>query len=79
MKWKLVYKKQAQNDARKATAAGLKEKVQSLFEVLEGNPYQNPPPYEKLVGDLAGAFGRLRRCLRYQVSYLLALLGASRS
>ncbi len=55
MKWKLVYTKQAQKDAKKLAASGLKENAQNLLELLEDNPYQNPPPYEKLVGDLAGA------------------------
>lgn len=54
MSWQLVYTKQAQKDAKKLAAAGLKEKAQALLKVLENNPYQNPPPYEKLVGDLQG-------------------------
>lgn len=58
MKWKLVYTKQAQKDAKKLAASGLKEKARALLEVVEANPYQNPPPYEKLVGDLAGAYSR---------------------
>jgi len=56
--WRLVYTRTAQKDARKLAAAGLKPKAQMLLEVLEANPYQNPPPYEKLVGDLAGAYSR---------------------
>ena len=68
MKWKLVYTKQAQKDAKKLAASGLKEKARALLEVLEANPYQNPPPYEKLVGDLAGAY--LRRInIQYRVVY----------
>ena len=58
MSWQVVFTKQAQKDAKKLAAAGLKEKAQMLLEVLEENPFQNPPPYEKLVGDLAGAYSR---------------------
>lgn len=68
--WTLVYTKQAQKDARKLTASGLKHKAQELLAVLESNPFQNPPPYEKLVGDLAGAYSRrinIQHRLVYQV------------
>lgn len=58
MSWRLVYTKQAQKDARKLAAAGLKNKAQELLRVIESDPFQNPPPYEKLVGDLAGAYSR---------------------
>ena len=58
MSWTLVYTNQAQKDAKKLSAAGLKKKAQTLLEILEKNPYQNPPPFEKLVGDLAGAYSR---------------------
>lgn len=58
MRWQLVYTKHAQRDAKKLAASGLKEKTMNLLKVLEENPYQNPPPYEKLVGDLAGAYSR---------------------
>lgn len=58
MSWQVVFTKQAQKDAKNLAAAGLKEKAQMLLEVLEENPFQNPPPYEKLVGDLAGAYSR---------------------
>lgn len=58
MTWRLVYTKHAQKDSLKLTAAGLKEKAQVLLAVLADNPFQNPPPYEKLVGDLAGAYSR---------------------
>ena len=68
MKWKLVYTKQAQKDARKLAASGLKEKARALLDVLEANPYQNPPPYEKLVGDLAGACSR-RINIQHRVVY----------
>ncbi|MEJ1355971.1 MAG: Txe/YoeB family addiction module toxin [Candidatus Sedimenticola sp. (ex Thyasira tokunagai)] len=58
MSWRLVYTKQAQKDAKKLAASGLKKKAQTLLKLLEENPYQNPPPYEKLVGDLSGAYSR---------------------
>jgi Txe/YoeB family toxin of toxin-antitoxin system len=56
--WQLVYTKQAQKDAQKLAAAGLKDKAKALLAVIQGNPFQNPPPYEELVGDLAGAYSR---------------------
>jgi toxin YoeB len=56
--WKLVYTKQAQKDAKKLASSNLKEKAEELLAVLEKNPFQNPPPYEKLVGDLSGAYSR---------------------
>jgi toxin YoeB len=68
--WELVYTKQAQKDARKLSASGLKSKAQELLEIIKKNPYQNPPPYEKLVGDLAGAYSRrinIQHRLVYQV------------
>ncbi|MEC4816193.1 MAG: Txe/YoeB family addiction module toxin [Scytonema sp. PMC 1069.18] len=58
MSWKLVYTKQAQKDAKKLASSNLKEKAEELLAVLEENPFQNPPPYEKLVGDLSGAYSR---------------------
>ena len=58
MTWRLVYAKQAQKDAHKLASAGLKDKVQLLLDILAVNPLQTPPPYEKLVGDLAGAYSR---------------------
>ena len=58
MSWLVVYTKQAQKDAAKLSSAGLKEKAAALLEVLRVNPFQNPPPYEKLVGDLAGTYSR---------------------
>ncbi|MBT3472115.1 MAG: Txe/YoeB family addiction module toxin [Gammaproteobacteria bacterium] len=70
MKWSLVYTKQAQKDAKKLTASGLKKKAKDLLNIVETNPYQNPPPYEKLVGDLAGAYSRrinIQHRLVYQV------------
>jgi Txe/YoeB family toxin of toxin-antitoxin system len=68
--WRVVFAKHAQKDAEKLAAAGLKEKAQALLAVLVENPYANPPPYEKLVGDLAGAYSRrinIQHRLVYQV------------
>jgi toxin YoeB len=68
--WRLAYSRQAQKDANKLVAAGLKEKAQNLLDVLKADPFQNPPPYEKLVGDLAGAYSRrinIQHRLVYQV------------
>ncbi len=65
-----MYTKQAQKDAEKLAAAGLKPKAQSLLAVLEENPYRTPPPFEKLVGDLSGAYSRrisIQHRLVYQV------------
>ena len=56
--WRLVFAKQAQKDAVKIAGAGLRPKTESLLATLAANPYQNPPPFEKLRGDLAGAFSR---------------------
>jgi Txe/YoeB family toxin of toxin-antitoxin system len=56
--WKLVYAKAAQKDAKKLAASGLKLKAMELLAILEHDPLQNPPPFEKLVGDLAGAYSR---------------------
>jgi len=58
VKWKLVYGKLAQKDAKKLAAAGLKAKAEALLEIIANDPFQNPPPYEKLVGDLAGTYSR---------------------
>ena len=68
--WKIVYTKQAQKDAKKLSSAGLKNKAQKLIDILEINPLLNPPPYEKLVGDLAGAYSRrinIQHRLVYQI------------
>ena len=70
MKWTLYYTRQAQKDAKKLAAAGLKPKAEALLALLRENPFQTPPPYEKLVGDLAGAYSRrlsLQHRLVYQV------------
>jgi len=56
--WKIVYARHAQKDAQKLAASGLKGKAQELLVIIQANPFQNPPPYEKLVGDLSGAFSR---------------------
>lgn len=68
--WKLVYTRQAQKDAKKLAAAGLKERAVELLEILGRNPYETPPPYEKLKGDLTGACSRrinIQHRLIYQV------------
>ncbi len=70
MSWELVFTKQAQKDAKKLAGSGLKNKAQLLLEVLAENPFQNPPPYEKLIGDLEGACSRritIQHRLVYQV------------
>lgn len=68
--WVLRFTKQAQKDARKLAASGLKSKAEELLAILELDPWKNPPPYEKLVGDLAGAYSRrinIQHRLVYQV------------
>ncbi len=70
MSWRLVYTKQAQKDAKKLSQSNLKEKTQELLLVLEHDPYQSPPAFERLVGDLAGAYSRrinIQHRLVYQV------------
>lgn len=70
MKWRLVYTKQAQKDAKKLAAAGLRPKAEALLAILGENPFQNPPAYEKLAGDLTGAYSRrinIQHRLVYQV------------
>lgn len=70
MSYRLVFTKAAQKDAKKLAAAGLRPKAQALLDVLTANPYQTPPPYEKLVGDLAGSYSRritIQHRLVYQV------------
>jgi Txe/YoeB family toxin of toxin-antitoxin system len=70
MTWTLVYTQQAQKDAKKLSSTYLKTKAQRLLDILAKNPYQNPPSYEKLVGDLAGAYSRrinIQHRLVYQV------------
>lgn len=58
VRWEVVFAKHALKDAKKLLAAGLKEKAQELLKVLAADPFQNPPPFEKLVGDLDGAYSR---------------------
>lgn len=58
MTWGLVYTNQAGRDAKKLDASGLKPKAQRLLSILAADPYRNPPPFEKLVGDVAGAYSR---------------------
>lgn len=68
--YQLVYTKQAQKDAKKLSASGLADKAKQLLKIIEMNPYQNPPPYEKLIGDLRGAISRrinIQHRLVYQV------------
>ena len=68
--WRLVYTKQAQKDAKKLAASGLRKKAEGLLIILAENPFQTPPPFEKLVGDLAGAYSRrinIQHRLVYQV------------
>ena len=70
MSWILVFTKQAQKDARKLASSSLKPKAQRILDILVINPYQNHPPYEKLVGDLSGAYSRrinIQHRLVYQV------------
>jgi Txe/YoeB family toxin of toxin-antitoxin system len=56
--WEVLYGKHAQKDAQKLLASGLKGKAQELLAIIKENPFQNPPPYEKLIGDLSGAYSR---------------------
>jgi toxin YoeB len=68
--WEIVFTKQAQKDAKKLTAIGLKEKTIELLEILRKDPFHTPPRFEKLLGDLAGAYSRrinIRHRLVYEV------------
>lgn len=68
--WRLVFTKQAQKDAKKIAHSGLKPQAERLLEILKENPYQNPPSYEKLIGDLTGACSRrinIQHRLVYQI------------
>lgn len=70
MSWNIVYTHQAKRDAKKLSCSGLKPQAQKLLDILKENPYQNPPSYQKLVGDLSGAYSRrinIQRRLVYQV------------
>jgi toxin YoeB len=68
--WRLVYTKQSRKDAKKLAATGLRQKTEELLSVISDDPFQNPPSYEKLVGDLSGAYSRridIQHRLVYQV------------
>jgi toxin YoeB len=70
VRWRIVFTKQAQKDAQKLASTGLKFKAEELIEILRTDPFQNPPPFEKLVGDLSGAYSRrinIQRRLVYQI------------
>jgi len=70
VKWRVVCTRQAQKDAKKIAAAGLRPKAEKLLEILSRNPFQSPPPYEKLMGDLSGAYSRrinIQHRLVYQI------------
>ena len=66
--WRVVFTKQAQKDAKKLSAAGLRPKAEKMIEILRENPYQTPPPFEKLLGDLSGAFSR-RINIQHRIVY----------
>lgn len=68
--WQVVFTKQAQKDAKKLSIAGFRAKAEQLIEILRENPYMTPPPFEKLLGDLSGAFSRrinIQHRLVYQI------------
>jgi len=68
--WRVVFTKQAQKDAKKLTAAGLRPKAETLVDILRENPYKRPPTFEKLLGDLSGAYSRrinIQHRLVYQI------------
>jgi len=68
--WRVVFTKQAQKDAKKLSAAGLRSKAEKLLDIVRENPYHSPPPFEKLIGDLSGAYSRrvnIRHRLVYQI------------
>lgn len=70
MSWKIVFTKMARKDAKKIKRADLKFRVENLLSIIKDNPFQNPPSYEKLVGDLSGAYSRrinIKHRLLYQV------------
>ena len=66
--WQIYYTKQARKDAKKLASAGLKEKAQALLKIIQENPFQRPPPFEKLVGDLDGAYSR-RINIQHRIVY----------
>jgi Txe/YoeB family toxin of toxin-antitoxin system len=68
--WRLAYTRQAKKDARKLASSGLKEKAEEILEIIKEDPFNTPPPYEKLIGDLSGACSRrisIQHRLVYQV------------
>ena len=70
MSWQIVFTKQAQKDAKKLSSTGLRSKAEQLLDILRENPFQAPPPFEKLIGDLSGAYCRrinIQRRLVYQI------------
>ncbi len=70
VEWRIYYTKQALKDVKKLSAAGLRKKAEDILEILAKNPYQTPPPFEKLLGDLSGAFSRrinIQHRLVYQI------------
>ena len=70
MSWRLIFTKQAKKDARKIAQSGLKPQTMRLFDLLREDPYRNPPPYEKLIGDLSGAYSQrinIQHRLIYQI------------
>ena len=70
VKWKLVFSKQAQKDEKKLKESGLKKRAEYILEILRFDPFQDSPPYEKLVGDLSGAYSRrinIKHRLVYQI------------
>ena len=68
MNWRIVFTKQAQKDAKKVTASKLKPKAEKVIKILRRNPFQTPPTYEKLIGDLAGAYSR-RLNIQHRIVY----------
>lgn len=66
--WNIYYTKQARKDSKKLASAGLKRKTQELLAIIQDNTYQNPPPYEKLVGDIDGAYSR-RINIQHRIVY----------
>ena len=68
MNWRLVFTKQAKKDAKKLSRSGLKPQAERLLAILKKNPYHTPPPYERLVGDLAGACSR-RINIQHRIVY----------
>lgn len=68
VKWELVFTRKAQKDARKVAVSGLKDRAQELLKILREDPFKSPPPFEKLVGDLSGAYSR-RINIQHRIVY----------